>query len=115
MNSFRTGRVAAKRSMPSSRNRRKLHYSTPNTGNGSNQSSSRTSNIWPDGAFSSVYKATWIDGPRHIDRDNIVYLKRTRLPNTVVVLKVANVPDWSGNNGNNVTAEFLNEVGVIIM
>ena len=62
-----------------------------------------------DGGFSSVYTATWIDGPRRIDAN----WKRTRLPNTVVVLKVPNVPDWSGNNSNNVTVEFLNEVGVM--
>jgi len=57
-----------------------------------------------DGGFSSVYTATWIDGP-------LFYCgSRTREKNTVVVLKVPNVPDWSGNN--NITAEFLNEVGV---
>ena len=57
-----------------------------------------------DGGFSSVYIATWIDGSR--------YSRTIREKNTVVVLKVANVPDWSGNNSNNnVTAEFLNEVG----
>jgi len=66
-----------------------------------------------NGGFSSVYTATWIDGPRHISGDYKPY-KRTREKNTVVVLKVANVPDWSGNNSNNnVTAEFLNEVGVM--
>src|SRR5688572_20045891 len=58
-----------------------------------------------DGGFSSVYTATWIDGPRRID-----YGSRTRAQNTVVVLKVPNVPDWSGDSGDNVTAEFLNEV-----
>ena len=64
-----------------------------------------------DGGFSSVYTATWIDGYRIIDDDD-GYEIRTRIPNTVVVLKVANVLDWSGNNSNNnVTAEFLNEVG----
>ena len=66
-----------------------------------------------DGGFSSVYTATWINGRRHIANDHTRDAKRTRLPNTVVVLKVPNVPDWSGNNGNNVTAEFLNEVGVM--
>src|SRR6185295_20061502 len=66
-----------------------------------------------DGGFSSVYTATWIDGPRITKKDDNGHEIRTRLPNTVVVLKVPNVPDWSGNNSNNVTAEFLNEVGVI--
>ena len=65
-----------------------------------------------NGGFSSVYTATWIDGPRDIDYRSGI---RTRRSNTVVVLKVANVPndDWTGNNNsnNNVTAEFLNEVG----
>ena len=62
-----------------------------------------------DGGFSSVYTATWIDGPRKIDNRFTNNEKRTRLQNTVVALKVPNVPDWSGNN--NATAEFLNEVG----
>ena len=69
-----------------------------------------------DGGFSSVYTATWFDGPRDIDYDDdgdSIDGTRTRQDNTVVVLKVANVRDWSGNNSNNVTAEFLNEVGVI--
>ena len=62
-----------------------------------------------NGGFSSVYTATWIDGPR---TTNYGY-DRTRVPNTVVVLKVPNVADWSGNSSNNITVEFLNEVSVL--
>ena len=66
-----------------------------------------------DGGFSSVYTATWIDGPKYINYNRI----RSRLRNRVVVLKVPNNvanDDWSGNNNNNnVPAEFLNEVRVI--
>ena len=56
-----------------------------------------------DGGFSSVYTATWIDGHRTG--------RSSRRGEEVVVLKVANVPDWSSNS-NNITAEFLNEVNL---
>ena len=56
-----------------------------------------------DGGFSSVYTATWIDGPRDVDA-------RSRRSKEVVVLKV---PNMAGNSNNdNITVEFLNEVGV---
>ena len=66
-----------------------------------------------DSGFSSVYKATWIDGPRDIKYNDDDDEKRTRVKNIVVVLKVPNVPDWSGNS-NNITVEFLNEVSLRI-
>ena len=53
-------------------------------------------------------EATFSEG-EEIDYDDDDYDIRTRLPNTVVALKVPNVPDWSGNS-NNITVEFLNEV-----
>ena len=59
-----------------------------------------------DGGFSSVYTATWIDG--HCRAFGRIRWRGQE----VVVLKVPNVPDWSSNN---VTVEFLNEVGVVAM
>ena len=64
-----------------------------------------------DGGFSSVYKATWMDGRRTTRYDDDGHEIRTRRKNTVVALKVPNVQEWSGKS-DNVTAEFLHEVGV---
>jgi serine/threonine protein kinase len=58
------------------------------------------------GGFATVYSATWMDGPLECDKFDKIELKRR--PGRKVALKCL-------NNSQNITNEFLNEVGIFFI